>query len=80
MACCWSICPRKKCCSKRTASIRRRSRSRRTPATISPYTANLQANIERLKLDVERIVPVHYPADNRKVMDKELLIAVGKSN
>lgn len=52
----------------------------RTPATISPYTANLQANIERLKLDVERIVPVHYPADNRKVMDKELLIAVGKSN
>jgi glyoxylase-like metal-dependent hydrolase (beta-lactamase superfamily II) len=52
----------------------------RTPATISPYTANLQANIERLKLDVERIVPVHYPADGRKVMDKELLVAVGKSN
>jgi glyoxylase-like metal-dependent hydrolase (beta-lactamase superfamily II) len=52
----------------------------RTPATISPYTANLQANIERLKLDVERIVPVHYPADNRKVMNKELLIAVGKNN
>jgi len=52
----------------------------RTPATISPYTANMQANIERLKLDVERIVPVHYPADNRKVMNKELLVAVGKSN
>ena len=52
----------------------------RTPSAVSPYTANLQANIERLKLDVERIVPVHYPADSRKVMDKELLTAVGKSN
>jgi glyoxylase-like metal-dependent hydrolase (beta-lactamase superfamily II) len=52
----------------------------RTPAAISPYTANLEANIERLKLDVERIIPVHYPADNRKVMRAELLTAVGKSN
>ncbi len=52
----------------------------RTPATISPYTANLEANIERLKLDVRRIIPVHYPADNRKVMNAELLTAVGKSN
>ena len=51
-----------------------------TPATISPYTANLEANIERLHLDVERIIPVHYPADNRKVMNAELLTAVGKSN
>jgi len=31
-------------------------------------------------LDVERIIPVHDPADNRKVMDKKLLIAVGKGN
>lgn len=52
----------------------------RTPAMISPYTANLVANIERLKLDVERIISVHYPADNRKVMKAELLIAAGKSN
>jgi glyoxylase-like metal-dependent hydrolase (beta-lactamase superfamily II) len=51
-----------------------------TPATISPYTANLEANIARLKLDVERIIPVHYPADNRKVMKVELLTAVGKNN
>jgi hypothetical protein len=40
----------------------------------------LEANIEQLKLDVERIVPVHYSSDNRKVMNKELLIAVGKGN
>jgi glyoxylase-like metal-dependent hydrolase (beta-lactamase superfamily II) len=52
----------------------------RTPPTISPYTANLEANMARLKLDVERIIPVHYPADNRKVTNTELLTAVGKSN
>ena len=52
----------------------------KTPASVSPYTANLVANIERLKLDVERVIPVHYPADNRKVMKSELLIAAGKNN
>jgi glyoxylase-like metal-dependent hydrolase (beta-lactamase superfamily II) len=50
----------------------------KTPAAVSPYTANLEANIERLKLDVQRIIPVHYPATNRTVMEPELLIAVGK--
>jgi len=49
------------------------------PAAISPYTASLEDNIERLKLDVERIIPVHYPAGDRKVMKAELLTAVGKS-
>lgn len=48
------------------------------PAQLSPYTASLMANIERLKLDVERIIPIHYPADNRKVMFAELKMAVGK--
>ena len=49
-----------------------------SPATISPYTASLAANVERLKLDVQRIIPVHYPADNRKVPTAELMRAVGK--
>lgn len=49
------------------------------PASISPYTASLAANIERLHLAVERIIPVHYPADNRKVPVSELMMAVGKS-
>ena len=35
------------------------------PAQVSPYVANLADNIERLKLDVDRIIPIHYPADNR---------------
>ena len=51
-----------------------------TPASISPYTASLAANIDRLKLDVQRIVPVHYPADNRKVPFSELMTAVGKKS
>jgi len=49
------------------------------PATISPYTASLAANIERLKLDVQRIVPVHYPADNREVSLAELKTAVAQN-
>jgi len=49
------------------------------PATISPYTASLAANIERLKLDVQRIVPVHYPADNRRVSMAELKTAVAQN-
>jgi len=49
-----------------------------TPATISPYNQSLVANIERLKLDVQRIIPVHLPADNRKITMQELLKTIGK--
>jgi glyoxylase-like metal-dependent hydrolase (beta-lactamase superfamily II) len=50
------------------------------PATPSPYNLALIANIERLKLDVARIVPVHYPADNRTVTMAELRRWIGKPN
>ena len=50
------------------------------PATINNYQTNLLANIERLKLDIDRIIPVHLPADNRKVAFSELKMAVGKAN
>ncbi|HXP84750.1 MAG TPA: MBL fold metallo-hydrolase [Bryobacteraceae bacterium] len=49
-----------------------------TPATISPYNQALVANIDRLKLDVQRIIPVHYPTDNRVTTTAELMKAVGK--
>jgi glyoxylase-like metal-dependent hydrolase (beta-lactamase superfamily II) len=49
-----------------------------TPATVNPYHTNLLANIERLKLDVDRIIPVHLPGDNRKVTMAELRTAAGK--
>jgi hypothetical protein len=49
------------------------------PATPSPYTAALVANIERLKLDVSRIIPIHYPADNRVVTMPELMRWVGRA-
>ena len=51
-----------------------------TPASISPYTKSLADNIDRLKLDVDRIIPIHYPANGRKVMNSELMLAVGKSS
>jgi glyoxylase-like metal-dependent hydrolase (beta-lactamase superfamily II) len=51
------------------------------PATPVPANfLNLMANIDRLKLDVETIIPVHYPADGRKVAMAELLRAVGRTN
>ena len=49
-----------------------------TPAVVSTFNASLLANIERLGLDVQRIVPVHLPADNRKVTLAELQVAAGK--
>jgi glyoxylase-like metal-dependent hydrolase (beta-lactamase superfamily II) len=50
------------------------------PQNINPYNANLAANIDRLKLDVDRIIPIHYPNDARKVAKSELLMAIGKAN
>jgi glyoxylase-like metal-dependent hydrolase (beta-lactamase superfamily II) len=48
------------------------------PSPPSPYTANLLANIERLKLDPERIIAVHYPTDGRVVTKAELMRAAGR--
>jgi glyoxylase-like metal-dependent hydrolase (beta-lactamase superfamily II) len=50
------------------------------PAQPSPYNLALVANIQRLKLDVDRIIPVHYPADNRKVTMAELMRAIGRGS
>src|ERR1700730_10218495 len=42
------------------------------PSPPSPYTVSLLDNIARRKLDVQRVVPVHYPADNRVISMAEL--------
>lgn len=49
-----------------------------TPATISPYNVNLLESIDRLKLNVDRIVPIHLPGDNRKIGLAELRKVTGK--
>lgn len=49
-------------------------------APASPYNLNLVQNVNRLKLSVERIIPVHYPADNRAVTLAEVMRAVGQSD
>ena len=43
---------------------------------VSPYMLNLADNLRRLKLDVQRIIPIHYPADNRVVEFAEFTRAV----
>ena len=50
------------------------------PATPNPNNFNLVENLNRLKLDVETIIPIHYPADSRKVSITELRRIVGQSN
>jgi glyoxylase-like metal-dependent hydrolase (beta-lactamase superfamily II) len=50
------------------------------PPSVSPYTANMVEAIDRLKLDVQRIVPIHYPADNRNVSIAELMRWVGRTS
>jgi glyoxylase-like metal-dependent hydrolase (beta-lactamase superfamily II) len=49
------------------------------PSPPSPFTLSLLDNIQRLKLDVQRVVPVHYPADNRVVTMAELTKWVGRN-
>jgi glyoxylase-like metal-dependent hydrolase (beta-lactamase superfamily II) len=50
------------------------------PAPPSPYTTALVDNMERLKLQVDRIIPIHYPADNRAVMRAELMRMAGRAS
>jgi glyoxylase-like metal-dependent hydrolase (beta-lactamase superfamily II) len=50
------------------------------PPSVSPYTANMVEAIDRLKLDVQRIIPIHYPADNRNVSIAELNRWVGRTS
>ena len=42
------------------------------------YQVNFLKEVERLKLDVERHIPIHLPNDNRKVTQQELRFMAGK--
>jgi len=48
------------------------------PSPASPYTLSLLDNIRLLKLDVQRIVPIHLPPDNRQITMAELTKWVGR--
>jgi hypothetical protein len=48
------------------------------PAVINLFNQELYDNVQRLGLTVDRIVPVHLPADGRKVAWSELQLAAGK--
>ena len=50
------------------------------PSTVtSPYNLSLLDNVARLKLDVQRIIPVHYAADNRIVTMAEVRRVSGRN-
>jgi glyoxylase-like metal-dependent hydrolase (beta-lactamase superfamily II) len=48
------------------------------PAAINPYNVQLLRNIERLGLDVDRLISIHYAADGRRVGMDELRLAAGE--
>ncbi len=50
----------------------------KTPAVVSEFAVNMVNNIERLKLDVKTVVPVHYPTDGRTISVAELYRWVGR--
>lgn len=47
---------------------------------VSRHAGNLMDNLKRLKLDVDSVVAIHYPADGRKVPFAELQQAVSSSS
>jgi glyoxylase-like metal-dependent hydrolase (beta-lactamase superfamily II) len=49
------------------------------PNPANPTNLSLLENIQRLHLDVQRVIPVHYPADNRVVTLAELTRWAGRS-
>jgi glyoxylase-like metal-dependent hydrolase (beta-lactamase superfamily II) len=51
----------------------------KVPSNVNPYHVSLLANIERLNLTVDRIIPVHLPADSRTVTLSELRLAAGRA-
>ena len=48
------------------------------PQNPNPYHVNLLAQVEKLKLSVDRIIPIHLPNDGRKVALAELQTAAGR--
>jgi glyoxylase-like metal-dependent hydrolase (beta-lactamase superfamily II) len=49
------------------------------PAVVNPYNVQLLENIERLGLEVERLISIHYAADGRPVGMDELRLAAGRA-
>jgi glyoxylase-like metal-dependent hydrolase (beta-lactamase superfamily II) len=49
------------------------------PRPLSPYNLNLAENLKRLKLDPQRLIPIHYPADSRVVDIAEFTRTVADS-
>jgi glyoxylase-like metal-dependent hydrolase (beta-lactamase superfamily II) len=49
------------------------------PAPVNTYTQNFLDNLDRLKLDVDRIVPIHYPADRQVTTMADMMRSVGRT-
>ena len=50
-----------------------------TPLTVSPYGENFLMNLDRLKLDVATMIPIHLPATAKPVMWADVMKSLGRS-
>ena len=50
------------------------------PNPVNANNINLKQNLDRQKLDVETIIPIHYPADGRKVSIEEFQRTMAKTD
>jgi len=49
------------------------------PPPVNVYGENFLTNVSRLKLDVNRMIPIHYPADAKPILWADLLRSLGRA-
>ena len=50
------------------------------PPPVNVFGENFLTNVSRLKLDVNRMIPIHYPADGKPVLWPDLMRSLGRSH
>ena len=47
---------------------------------IDTFGENFMSNLDRLRLEVSRMVPIHYPADAKPILWADVLRSLGRSH
>jgi glyoxylase-like metal-dependent hydrolase (beta-lactamase superfamily II) len=50
------------------------------PPAVNVFGENFLANVARLKLDVDRMIPIHYPADGKPIVWPDLMRSLGRTH
>jgi hypothetical protein len=49
------------------------------PPPVNVFGENFLTNVSRLKLDVSRMIPIHYPADAKPILWADLMRSLGRT-